>query len=72
MQKVLVIVTQNGTKYQFGIRKSVSEVVNEVAACKSDYYQVLDTCAIKISEILSIEQFEYDPNAEEGNEDDQA
>ncbi|MBP1917173.1 hypothetical protein J2Z23_004158 [Lederbergia galactosidilyticus] len=70
MQKVLVIVTNNGTKYQFGIEKSVSQITNEVAACKSDYYQVVDTCAIKPDEIVSIEQFEYDP--EEVNGDDQA
>lgn len=63
MKKVLVIVVKNGVKYQFGIEKSVSEVVNEVAACKSDFYQVVNTCAIKVSEIVSIEQFEYDPEA---------
>lgn len=61
MKKVLVIVTKNGTKYQVGINKSVSEVLNEISSCKSDFYQVVDTCAIKKDEIVSIEQYEYDP-----------
>lgn len=61
MKKVIVIVTKNGTKYQVGIDKSVTEVINEINACKSDFYQVIDQCAIKVSEIVSVEQFEYDP-----------
>jgi len=65
MVKVLLIVTKNGTKYQFGIDKSVSKVVNEIDNCDNNYYHVVDTCAIKVSEIVSVEQFEYNPNQEE-------
>lgn len=69
MQKVLVITVKGDHKYQIGIDKSVDEVIREIEACKSPFYKVIDVCAVKISEIVSIEQFEYDP--EEINEDDQ-
>lgn len=68
MQKVIVIVTKNGTKYQIGISKSVVEVVNEIKSCKSDFYQVIETCAIKTSEIVSVEQFEYNPGEVKEND----
>ena len=61
MEKVIVIVVKNGTKHQIGIDKSVASVLNEISACKSDFYQIIDACAIKISEIVSVEQFEYNP-----------
>lgn len=67
MINVIVIVVKNGTKYQLGIDKSVSEVINEIEACKSTYYQVIDTCAIKVSEIVSVEKFQYEK--EDGADD---
>ncbi len=69
MKKVLVIVTKNGFKYQIGIEKSVVEVLNEIIACKNDFYQIHENCAIKATEIVSVEQFEYDLEEEEGNDD---
>lgn len=65
MQKVICIVVKNGTKYQIGIEKSVSEIINEINACKDNFYKIVDSCAIHIDEIVSVEQFEYDPNKEE-------
>ncbi|MYL56328.1 hypothetical protein GLW20_02285 [Virgibacillus halodenitrificans] len=67
MQKIIVIVVKNGTKYQFGLDKGVNQVVNEIAACQSDFYQVLETCAIRKDEIVSVEQFEYNPEEGEAN-----
>lgn len=61
MQKIIVIVTKNGTKYQIGNEKSVEEVLNEISASKNDFYQIVDTCAIRKSEIVSVEQFKYNP-----------
>lgn len=61
MKKAIVIVVKTGIKYQVGIEKSVSEIINEITACKSDFYYVVDTCAIKVDEIVSVEQFEYNP-----------
>lgn len=58
MEKQLVFVVKNGVKYQIGIDKSVAEVINEINYCKSDFYQVVDTCAIRKDEIVSVEQFE--------------
>lgn len=60
MQKVIVIVTKTGTKYQIGIDKSVTEVLNEIRATKDDYYLIYENCAIRKDEIVSVEQFEYD------------
>lgn len=30
----------------------------KAASCKSDFYQVVNTCAIRKDEIVSVEQFE--------------
>lgn len=69
MKKVIVIVVKNGVKYQLGIKKSVVEIINELSASKSDFYLVHENCAIRVSEIVSVEQFEYEPE-EESKEDD--
>lgn len=69
MQKIIVIVTKNGTKYQIGNEKSVAEVLNEINASKGDFYQIVDTCAIRKSEIVSVEQFHYDPEEVKQDED---
>lgn len=58
MKKVIVIVTKSGTKYTIGLEKSVNTILNEIHACKSEFYNFVDQCAIRISEIASIEQFE--------------
>jgi len=61
MMKVLVVTLKGDTKYQFGIDKMVPDVLKEIQECKSDFYHVLDTCAIKISQIISIESVEHNP-----------
>lgn len=65
MVNIIVIVVKNGTKYQIGLDKSVSDILNEIGACKSDFYQVYKDCAIKVDEIVSIEKFEYEQKEEE-------
>lgn len=67
-QSIIVIVTKNGVKYQLGLDKKVNEVLNEIAACKSDFYVVADTCAIKVDEITSVEQFDVPVEVEEDGE----
>lgn len=69
MQKIIVIVAKNGIKYQLGIDKSVTEIINEINACKGMFYQVIEECAIKIDEIVSVEQFEYNPEGSEKKDD---
>lgn len=64
-EKVIVIVTKNGKTYTIGSDKSVSEVLNEINACKSEFYTLIDTCAIKINEISSVEQFDVPVEVEE-------
>lgn len=64
MKKVLVIVTKNGIKYQIGTEKSVDDVLKEIETCNSPFYKVVETCAIKASEIVSVEQFKYDPEGQ--------
>lgn len=61
MKEVLVIVIKNGTKYQIGIEKSVAEVLKEIKDCKNDFYEVIEHCAIRTDQIVSVEKFEYDP-----------
>ncbi len=68
MQKILVITVKGDHKYQIGIEKSVDEAIREIDACESSFYKVIDNCAIKISEIVSIEQFEYNPEEVEKDE----
>ena len=71
MQKIIVITVKNGAKYQIGLDKSVSAILNELSACKSDYYSVIDNCAIRVSEIVSVEKFDVDfseDNREESTE----
>lgn len=65
MKKMLVITVTGDHKYSIGNEKSVGEVIQEINNSYSDYYMPVDTCAIKISEIVSIEQFEYDPEGQE-------
>ena len=64
MMKVLVVTLKGDTKYQFGIDKTVPDVLKEIQECKSDFYQVIDTCAIKISQIISVESVEYNPEGD--------
>lgn len=66
MQKLILITVKNGVKYQLGIKKSVAEVINEIRSCKDDFYQVINNCAIRKDQIVSVEQFEY--NSNEGEE----
>lgn len=54
---VTVIMTKNGTKYQVGVDKSISSLLNEIESCKSDFYTIVDTCSIRVSEIVSVEQY---------------
>jgi len=61
MIRVLVITLKGDTKYQFGIDKTVPVVLKEIQECKFDFYQALDTCAVKISQIISVESVEYNP-----------
>lgn len=61
MKEVLVVVIKNGTKYQIGIEKSVAEVLKEIRNCEDEFYTVIDHCAIRIDQIVSVEKFEYDP-----------
>lgn len=68
-KNVIVIVTKSGKTYTIGSEKSVQEVLNEINACKSDFFTFIDTCAIKVSEIASIEKFAV-PIVEEGEGDD--
>ncbi len=70
MQKIIVITVKNGTKYQIGLDKSVSAILNELSACKSDFYSVVDNCAINVSEIVSVEKFEVEI-PKEGEEADE-
>lgn len=63
--KTLLITLEGDIKYEFGIDKDVSEVVKEIRACKNDFYQVMDTCAIKKSKIFSVENHFYTPKEEE-------
>lgn len=63
--KTLLITLEGDIKYEFGIDKDVSEVVKEIRACKHDFYQVVETCAIKKSKIISIENHFYNPKEEE-------
>ena len=65
MQNMLVITVKGDHKYTIGIEKSVAEVIKEIDKCESPFYQVLDTCAIKINEIVSVEQFEYKPEGQD-------
>ena len=71
MQKIIVITVKNGTKYQIGLEKSVTTILNELTACKSDFYSVIDNCAIKISEIVSVENFEVDFSEDSGEGSDE-
>lgn len=72
MKKVIVIVTKNGTKYQIGLEKSVVEILNEIKACKDDFYQIYQSCAIRKDEIVSVEQYEYDPEEVIKNDEDRS
>lgn len=69
MINVVVITLKGDIKYQFGIDKKVSEVIEDIENCKSGFYQVVDTCSIKVSEIISVETFKYDPKKEEKSND---
>ncbi len=64
-KKAIAIVTKSGIKYTIGGKKTVSEVLNEINACQSDFYQVHENCAIRVSEIASVEMFEYEAEQEE-------
>lgn len=70
MEKVIVIVVKNGVKYQIGIKKSVTEILNEINDCKEEFYQIHENCAIRIDEIVSVEQFEYNPKQGDEKQDD--
>ncbi len=70
MKKVLVITLKGDHKYQFGIDKNVKDVLGEInyrLAGKDEFYFPVDTCAIRVNEIVSVEQFEYDPNGGKEN-----
>ncbi|APC48951.1 hypothetical protein BME96_12440 [Virgibacillus halodenitrificans] len=67
MIKVLVIVTKNGTKYQIGIDKPVPGVLKEISKTKGRFYLPIDSCAIDKNEIVSVEQYEFDPKEGENN-----
>ena len=64
MIRVLVITLKGDTKYQFGVDKTVPVVLKEIQECESDFYKVIDTCAIKISQIISVESVEYNPEGD--------
>lgn len=67
--KVLVITLKGNIKYQIGnVDKKVSDVIKEIKESESDFYQIIDACAVKISEIISVEIVECDP--EEGEKND--
>jgi len=58
--KVLVITIKGDIKYQIGMDKKVSDVLKEINECKTEFYQAIEQCAIKTSEIISVESVEYD------------
>lgn len=59
MKKVLVITLKGDIKYSFGIDKPVTKVLKEIESCKKPFYQVCETCAILINEIVSVESYDY-------------
>lgn len=52
------ITLKGDVKYQIGIDKTVDQVLKEVGKSKGDFYRIIPTCAIKISEIISVEKIE--------------
>lgn len=62
---VLIITLKGDIRYHFGIEKKVKEVVKEIEECQSDYYHVIDTCAIRKSDIVSVEIQKYQAEREE-------
>ncbi|SEQ24011.1 hypothetical protein SAMN05216232_2000 [Virgibacillus subterraneus] len=65
--KVLVVTLKGDVKYQIGMDKKVSDVLKEIQNCKDEFYPIIDNCAVRKSEIISVESVEYDPN-KEGNQ----
>lgn len=66
--KVIVITTTNGTKFEIGTDKNISSVLNEISSCKADFYSIIDSCAIKKSEIVSVEKFEVEVGEEKSDD----
>lgn len=62
--KILVITLEGDIKYKFGIDKDASEVIKEIRSTENDFYQVVETCAIKKDKIISIENHFYNPKEE--------
>lgn len=63
--KVLVITLEGDIKYNFGDKRTVPEVLKEIEECEGEFFQVIDACAIKKSEIISVESVDIKPKGGE-------
>lgn len=63
--KFMQITTKNGTHYQFGVTdfKEYKKLKRRISLSFKKFVNVVDTCSIRKSEIVSIEYFEHQEEA---------
>lgn len=60
MQKVIVVTVKGDHRYTVQSDKSVCQILKEISKNKSEFYMLNENCAIRNSEVVSVEHFEVE------------